>query len=292
MISMADPASKIANDLRWNMVHLKASEARVASAFRLMRVNAIEPILIKGWAVGRLYPIDKPRVSIDVDLAVRPEDFAKAESVRSRGSDSSVLIDLHKGLRHFDSRPWDHIFRSSILILADGAEIRVPSPEDHLRILCGHWLNDGGADRERLWDIFYSVEKRPDSFDWDNCLNAAGPERRSWVVYTIAMAHEYLGLPIDDLPMRDELRSFPDWMRETVEREWASGVRLRDLRTCLGDWKLLRTQIRKRIPPNPIQATIEMEKSLDDPRRRYFQARTVVRRAVYSASKLRYRFSK
>ena len=287
---MADPVSKIANDLRWNVLHLKAIESRVASTFRLMRANGIEPILIKGWAVGRLYPIDRPRVSVDVDLAVSPDDFEKASIILNSGSDSSILVDLHKCFRHFDPRPWGELFDPSILIPVEGAEIRVPSPEDHLRILCGHWLNDGGADRERLWDIYYSVKKRPETFDWDKCLNAAGPERRSWVVYTIAMAHEYLGLPIDDLPMRDELRNFPEWMRETVEREWASGVRLRDLRTCLGDWKLLRTQIRKRLPPNPIQATIEMQKSLDDPRRRYFQARTVFRRALYSVSKTRYRF--
>ncbi|MEP7212209.1 MAG: hypothetical protein ABI791_03995 [Acidobacteriota bacterium] len=289
---MVDPPYKSANDLRWNSLHLKASEVRVAAAFCMLRQNGIEPVLIKGWAVGRLYPIDRPRLSVDVDLAVAPDEFQKASIIRNNGSDPSVLVDLHKGFRHFDPRPWKETFRSSILIPAEGAEIRVPSPEDHLRILCAHWLNDGGVDRKRLWDIYYSVEKRPESFDWDRCLNAAGPERRSWVVYTIAMAHEYLGLPIDDLPMRDELRNFPEWMRETVEKEWASGVRLRDLRTCLGDWKLLRNQIRKRIPPNPIQATIEMQKSLDDPRRCYFQARTVFRRAVYSASKMRYRFSK
>jgi len=252
-----------------------------------MREVGIEPILFKGWAAAALYPAGDPRSYGDIDLAVDPRDFtAAAEMIRSPDG-QTLYVDLHRGFRHLDSRPWDEIFDASILVEVEGTMVRTPSPEDHLRLLCAHWLNDGGADKQRLWDIYYGVQNRPQDFDWENCLNGAGSERRSWVVYTIAMAHEYLGLDISALPF--DASAFPDWMRKTVENEWQSGVRLIDLHACFGDWNLLRTQIRKRVPPNPIQATIEMQKSLDDPRRAYFQVRTLLRRAGQSASKFKRR---
>jgi len=279
------------DETRWNLLDGPVKAARASSAFRIMREHLVEPILIKGWAVARLYPSENHRHFSDLDLAVSPEQFELAEFVCNNDA-ARLPIDLHRGLRHFDSRPWAEIFNSCELIELNDTLIRIPSPEDHLRILCAHWLNDGGVDKERLWDIYYSVEKRPASFDWDKCLNGAGPARRSWVIYCIAITHEYLGLPIDDLPFRDEARTFPGWIRKTIEQEWASGVRLQDLHYCLDDWKMLLTQIRKRIPPNPIQATIEMQKSLDDNRRGYFQFRTMIRRFGPSFKKLKYRFTR
>jgi hypothetical protein len=246
--------------------------------------------MFKGWVSAVLYPPETPRAFIDIDFAVAPSDYPAAERILRSPECSNLNVDLHRGFRHFDVRPWPEIFAESIVTNINGSDFRTPSPEHHLRLLCAHWLNDGGADRNRLWDIYYSVEKGGSSFDWDRCVNAAGPERRTWVIYAIAVTHKYLGLAIDDLPIKDEVQSVPKWIRKTVEDEWNSGVRLRDLRMCLGDRRELWTQIKKRIPPNPIQATIEMEKSLDDPRRAHFQARTLLRRGVYSASKLRYRF--
>jgi len=280
----------LSDESKWNMLQLGVHESRISSAFESLRYVGIEPILFKGWAVANLYPRERPRAFNDIDFAISPEQFSSAQQLLRSPGYGHLNVDLHRGFRHLDVRPWQEIFVESIVSNVNGTDFRTPSPEDHLRLLCSHWLNDGGADKDRLWDIYYSVERRPQTFDWDKCLNAAGRERRSWVIYTIAIAHEYLGLVIDDLPMRDELRSFPAWMRKTVEGEWNSGVRLRDLHLCFGDRRELWTQIKKRLPPNPIQATIEMQRSLDDPRRAYFQTRTLVKRGLQSASKLKDRF--
>jgi len=278
------------SELGWIKLNSAVQKVRIAAAFRAFRSHGIEPILIKGWTVGRLYPPESPRHSADVDIAVSGEDFERALRLVSDSDCLQLNIDLHRCFRHFDRRPWASLFDCSELVELENTPVRILSAEDNLRIVCGHWLNDGGANRDRLWDIYYSVEKRPANFDWDKCLNAAGPERRSWVIYAIAMAHEYMGLNIDELPFRHEARAFPDWMRRTVEEEWEKGVPLRNLRTCFGDWRMLLAQIRKRLPPNPIQATIEMGKSLDDPRRRYFQIWTMMRRAASSAGKVKYHF--
>jgi hypothetical protein len=275
---------------KWNILQLGVHEIRIAAAFRALRSAGIEPILFKGWAAAKLYPLERPRAFADIDLAVSPGEFPAASEILRSPDFVNLNVDLHRSFRHLDVRPWREIFDASILYDINGTDFRTPSPEDHLRLLCAHWLNDGGADRERLWDIYYGVLRRPRTFDWDKLLNAAGPERRSWVIYAIAVTHQYLGLAIDDLPIKDELTSIPQWISKTLENEWESGVRLRDLRLCLGDRRMLWTQIKKRVPPNPIQATIEMQKSLDDSRRFYFQARTLLRRGLYSASKLKYSF--
>src|SRR4051812_18131665 len=53
-------------------------EREVARIFSLLRSHSIEPILVKGWAIARLYSEQGLRPSGDIDLCVRPEQFTRA----------------------------------------------------------------------------------------------------------------------------------------------------------------------------------------------------------------------
>ena len=256
-------------ELRWHLLMTKKFEHQIAVAFELLRRKGIEPLLIKGWAAARYYPPDKPRFFGDVDLAVAASDYELASESIRQPDFAFLAIDLHKELRALDTVAWDDILSHSEVI--EGSSIRVPCAEDHLRILCVHWLNDGGAYKERLWDIYYIIERGIETLDWNRVLDVVDPVRREWIKTVIAITHKYLGLDVSALPFADDVREVDPWIVRAIEKEWATDVRLLPMQTVLRDPKKLLQQIKKRIPPNPIQSTIEMGGRLDARKRFFYQ---------------------
>lgn len=271
---------------KWIILHQKRLELRALGIFDELHGLGFQPILIKGWAAARNYPTNRPRYYSDIDIAVSSLEFDRVSKLVSIPGSSLSVIDLHNELRHLDSVPWSELFDRSSLVELDGGSIRILSPEDHLRVMATHWLNDGGANKERLWDLYYAVENRPPEFNWSTCLDPVSETRRGWVIYAIGLAHKYLDLKIDDLPFRNAAADIPGWVTKTVENEWASSERLLPLQTCLSDPKLFLRQLRKRFPPNPIQATIEMEAPIDETGRTAIQFRNVLRRTSPSLTRI------
>jgi hypothetical protein len=279
-------ATELTDELRFYILHRRRAENHIVHAFRSFRKNGIEPILIKGWAAGRNYPPDVPRFFGDIDLAVAEADFAKARALIDDPELKIGGIDLHRELRHLDAVPWDRLIANSELADLDDIQIRILSPEDHLRVISVHWLNNGGEDRQRLWDVVYAVRNRPASFDWSKCLEVVSPTRRRWTIVTIGLAHKYLGLEIDDLPFADEARDLPGWLTECLEKEWEFGIDMRALESQLRNPSSFWRQLRKRIPPNPIQATIDCEGSFDARTRYGYQLRNFLRRLTPSVKRI------
>ena len=270
------------DEYRWYLLQKRHHETKICQAFERFRAEDIEPILIKGWATARFYPPGQSRFFADMDLAVSHASFETAKNLCNLEEIKALNVDLHDEFRHLDSLSWDALYQRSNLVILDETAVRILSPEDHLRIICVHWLNDGGAFKEKLWDIYYAVERRPPNFDWDACISVISETRREWIIRTIGLAHKYLGLRIDDLPFADEAKTIPLWLLRAVEKEWSSDVSLRPLHTCLHDIRLLFRQILKRIPPNPIQATIEMEGRFDSSNRFYYQVGSIFKRFLPS----------
>jgi hypothetical protein len=258
-------------DRRWHLIQSKFQEYKIVKTFELFRKHNIEPILIKGWAAARNYPNKEERVFLDTDICVAPHQYEQARKILAGREEQKLLVDLHNGLRHLDTLDWDDLFENTETVKLQETDIRILRPEDHLRVLCVHWLNDGGAYKERLWDIFYAVENRPADFDWNRCLEVVDKKRRKWLVCAIGLAHRYLELELKDTPISAEAKLIPKWVIETVEKEWADDNRLKRLHDCLTDRKELFQQLKKRFPPNPIQATIETNGEFDDKSRIFYQ---------------------
>ncbi|HKX84887.1 MAG TPA: nucleotidyltransferase family protein [Pyrinomonadaceae bacterium] len=250
-------------DLRWHLLMSKTFERQISDAFAMFREQGIEPLLIKGWAASRYYPPDKPRFFTDIDIAVAEDDHERAAKLVDAKAFPNVVIDLHKELRALDTMPWKELMDRSELIETDTGTIRVPCAEDHLRVLCVHWLNDGGAYKNKLWDVYHLIENRRDDLDWNRVLGTVSETRQGWIKTAIAIAHKYLGLHTDDLPFAEEVRTVEPWISRALEKEWATDVRLIPIHMVLRSPRKIFQQIRKRIPPNPIQSTIEMGGRLD-----------------------------
>lgn len=259
------------NDNKWNVLQGKLQEGNAAKAFEFFRENGIEPILIKGFASARWYPPEVGRSYLDVDLCVRTEDFDRCEELIAKKAPKGVVIDLHREFRYLDLKRWDYLFEKTEIVEINGVDIRLLSPEDHLRVLCNHWLTDGAENKQRLWDIFYAVDRRPANFDWNQCLDVVSTNRRLWVVYSIGLAHHYLGLDISKLPFHDEARDIPKWIRREVERNWKMNVPIVPLNSCKHDKKALWQQLKKRFPPNPIFSTVSMDGNLNARSRIHYQ---------------------
>ncbi len=280
------PATKITDEVRWNLLQIKAQERRAVQAVELFRKNGIEPILIKGVAAAQFYPPSKLRASIDVDLAVSAADYPSAYDLSRSLAADGMAIDLHRELRHLETAAWDDLFRRSVLLRLDGENVRILGPEDNLRVLCVHWLTDGGAIKDRLWDVYYAVKNRPPNFDWDKFLGPVSKRRRRWMICTVGLAHKYLDLDIRDTPIAEQALDLPGWLIVTVEREWASETRNWPLEASLNDPKMLFAQLRKRMRPNPIWATVQMEGSFDAKTRVHYQFANAIRRVVPSIQRI------
>ncbi|MBK8304356.1 MAG: nucleotidyltransferase family protein [Chloracidobacterium sp.] len=193
---------------RWGLIKNKATEARACLAFKLFREKGIEPILIKGLAAAQYYPQGQFRDSMDMDIAVSDSEFAIAKKVVESEDANGMAIDLHRELRHLDTVHWTDLVANSKLVNFDGGTIRVLRPEDHLRVVCIHWLTDGASNKDRLWDIYHAVKNRPADFDWDRFLNVFDQKRKRWVTCTIVLSDRYLGLDLVGTPIEKRLTTF------------------------------------------------------------------------------------
>jgi hypothetical protein len=235
--------------------------------------------MFKGWAAARFYSDPVERRVGDIDLAVSRSDYPAACEIARSDEAISLHIDLHRELRELDTLPWETIVKQSHLVELDREQIRILGEEDHLRVLAVHWLLDGGRYKDKLWDIYYAVENRSADFDWHRCLDVVESHRRRWVICAIALAHDFLHLRIDDLPFADEARNLPGWITKAVEREWRHSEDLQPVLSVRFDSRWMVRQILRRLPPNPIRATIEAEGDLFDNSRLIYQIRVLKRRA-------------
>ena len=252
------------------LINYKVYETELAKLFKRLEAARFEPILIKGWAAAQYYPQPWNRNPGDIDLVFRPEVVDRVEVDLADHNDLHG-VDIHSGLRHLDTVNLEDLYRNCVWMNCAGTPVRVLRVEDHLRVLCVHWMNDGGANKEKLWDLYFAIDRFRETFDWGRCLDVVSSTRRGWIKSLIVLTCDYLGLEIENLPFAGELKKSPAWFKSAVEKEWRSEVKLNSLHLFLNNKNQLIKQILKRIPPNPLQATVEMERDIKSEMRLHFQ---------------------
>jgi hypothetical protein len=229
-----------------------------------LNASGIEPVLVKGWAVARLYPEEGLRPYGDIDLCLIPEQYELAADLLKSLEASKQMVDLHNGFSKLDAVRAPDLLARSERVRIGGAQFRVLGCEDQLRILCTHLLRHSAWRPLWLCDIAVALESRPAGFDWARCL---GNDKNTadWVACTIGVAHQLLGVGVDDTPVARRANHLPSWLVEDVFKNWSrpfpelyppmSYVRpfVEYFRNPRGMLKALRTRW-----PDPIEATVRL----------------------------------
>lgn len=244
-----------------------AYEMEIIRLFHRIRACHVEPILFKGWAAARAYPDPGLRPCGDIDLWVAAGQYRRAEAALAGREDSPYPADLHHDvIARFSEASFEQVYSRSQTVSVRGTEIRIPGPEDHLRILCLHMLKHGISRPFWLLDIAAALESRPKSFNWDLCLGE-NKRHRQWVLSAIALASRLLGASTAETPVAEVTPRLSNRFCTRVLKQWGAGVQpvspklVDEIRGQGWTWETLKA-IRQRWP-NPIQATVDGRGSLD-----------------------------
>ncbi|HEY6046251.1 MAG TPA: nucleotidyltransferase family protein, partial [Pyrinomonadaceae bacterium] len=210
-------------------------EQEIKHVFSLLRIEGIDAVLVKGWSIARLYPDRALRPYGDIDICVRPEQFAKTRAaLKPLEKIDGHYVDLHAGFasigaggtpisrraaRRHPCLQWNELFERSELIDLGEEKVRVLGAEDHLRVLCLHFLRTGVWRPTWLCDVALTLETRAKDFNWEVCL---GRDRRQadWVGCTLGLASQLLGADCKHTPVEKKARHLPRWLAPAVLAQW------------------------------------------------------------------------
>lgn len=257
-------------------------ERHIQRVLKILRAAGIEPILVKGWAISRLYPEQGLRPYGDIDLCIHPDEYAAASAVLAREDLKDCEVDLHKGFNRLDERAWDELYSRSKLVKLDRLEVRVPSTEDHLRMLCFHFLREGAWRPLWLCDIAVALEQRSTDFDWELFLGKS-PRRRAWYACAIVLAQQLLGASTEGVPAAVLKKRLPGWFAPTVLVEWERRTMRRRYRSPMSMTRHAPVEALKNLRyhwPNAIEGTIGLRAPFNELPRLPFQAGSCIVRTA------------
>lgn len=287
------PALELQQAHRLHAVHAAGFEEDITNVITLLRNAGVEPILAKGWAVARLYPDTSLRPYGDIDLYVRRSEYSAAMHLLESAEGKKFVVDLHDRFDASDGLSIDALYERSQLVSLADVKVRVPCDEDHLRILCLHFLRHGAWRPLWLCDIAVAVETRAAEFDWDICLGK-NPRRADWIACSIGLAHRLLGAEIADTPVADRAKTLPAWLISNVLKQWETPYSMSQppvnyaapMSKYMRDPRGLLADLRRRWP-NPIEATVYTGGPFNELPRWPFQIGECVIRAAKFLTRIR-----
>jgi Uncharacterised nucleotidyltransferase len=264
-------------------------ERSIKQVIPLLRDIGVEPMLVKGWSIARIYPEAAMRPYCDLDLCVLPDHYKKASEALKGIEGLGTNVDLHVGFGKFYDHRTDDIFACSGLVKLDDINVRVLCAEDNVRYLCMHLLRHGAVRPLWLCDIAVALESRTSEFDWDRCL--AGSRREAdWVACAIGLASLLLGVDIERTPIAHQAQKLPSWLVKAVLRDWGIAFRSpRQVHAMLRQPLRLLAELPEELLrhwPNPIEATMTLRGPLNRLPRLPFQVGHVVSRTSALVSEL------
>jgi hypothetical protein len=287
-VSECEAGPQLESAYRLHSLQAAIHKTEIEEVILLLNSAGVVPVLVKGWAIARLYPEEGLRPYGDIDLCFGPDQYQKALLALKSPDAASYSVDVHEGFAKLDSLPYDELMSRSEEARLGEAKFRLLGSEDQLRILCTHLLRHSAWRPLWLCDIGAAVESRPACFDWDRCL---GTDKRvsDWVACSIGLANQLLEVRVDDTPVAQRAKQLPRWLIPGVIKNWdrpfpelyppLAYLGLPAIPTYLrrprGLLKALRTRW-----PHPIEATIRMRGPFNEMPRLPFQIGNALVRIV------------
>lgn len=271
---------------RYHALQNALAEHKIKQAFVCLRAAGVEPLLLKGLSSARFYADRNLRPYGDVDLAVAPGQMSAAEFALESAPDLKNWVDLHS-FEHAGGYCLSSTYDRSELFMLDGVGVRVPRPEDHLRVACLHLLKHGAWRPLWLCDVAAAVESRPAGFDWGLCLGAS-PNAAERVACVIRLARGLLGADLSATPF--ERGAPPAWIARAVLAQWEKPFAQEHeapetMAAALRRPAKLPKALRRRWP-NPVKATLRFGGSFGESPRLAYQLGDYVLSCIEYAARL------
>jgi len=277
--------------VRADLFALAKRRAVLAQVAEHCAQDGLKPLLFKGWAVAQYYGRPERRAMGDIDLCAPNGEFASLLAtlrrlapatgpgldisaahpatfhIRAGAPHLSATIDLHRDLAKYCLDLDDVFSHAEEIQLGGGATLLVPCAEHHLKIVALHFLLDGGVRLRPLEDVAAIITARGATLDWDLMLGK-DPQVRGWVAAALRLAERMVEPRLSDvLPIAVRDIALPDWLVKTAEAECAKPALAHLVRPNFSDTLRRRPhQLPREIAarwPNPIKASIELERDFD-----------------------------
>ncbi|HYX29826.1 MAG TPA: nucleotidyltransferase family protein [Pyrinomonadaceae bacterium] len=260
-------------------------ENKIARVVRAFRAGKVEPVLIKGWAMARLYPERALRPYGDIDLLVRPRDKRIAYKIVASEQLRDCQIDLHAGAFEVADRSVEDLYARSQLVVCKDEQLLVLGEEDHLALIAVHLLKHAAWRPLWLCDLALLVETASPKFDWNVCLGSDS-RRANWILSAIGLAHALLDANIADAQIALRAAA-PSWLIQAVLKNWAQPFagkhepnnHLAEMRSYARRPRGLLRDLKRRWP-DPILATVSVNGSFGSRRRLRYQLRNCLERTA------------
>src|SRR5262245_60126238 len=197
--SQTEAAEELHKAYRYQWVQAMLHREEINYVFEALSEARLDAVLVKGWAVARLYPEIGLRPYGDLDICFPPEHYDRGCEIIASLDQSRINVDLHRGISKLDSLSMDRLLATAIRVSHDRVSLTVLSAEDHLRILGTHALRHGLWRPLWLCDIAAAVESRPHDFDWKRCLGNDSREA-DWINCALGLSSVLVGANIADTP--------------------------------------------------------------------------------------------
>ena len=229
---------------------LQRMDERLEQTIAAFETAGVRTVLLKGSALARsVYDSVVDRPMLDLDLLVSPGDTEAARAAALStgwvwkhdlryarffsthhhlpplrdGRGTRALLELHTGL--FPAgHPFDldaaAVMSRAVPTRENRRAILIPSTEDHLVYLCGHWvwshMMNGGAWRA-LRDVAALTERA--GVDWKLCATRARSANATTCVYwTLRLAHRLAGVQVPGSVLASMEPPTPGLLLDRLER--------------------------------------------------------------------------